>query len=47
MPTNKQMGLLHIDIKGAFFKGKVSADMKLIVKMGGELAELFVNLTPA
>jgi hypothetical protein len=35
-----------IDIKGAFLKAHVPDDLELIVKMEGELAELFAELNP-
>ncbi len=38
--------VVTIDIKGAFLKAKVPVDMELIVKMEGELAELFCELDP-
>ncbi len=34
------------DIKGAFLKAKVPEDMELIVKIGGELAQLMCELDP-
>jgi hypothetical protein len=35
-----------IDIKGAFLKAKVPEDMDLVVRMDGELAELFCEMNP-
>jgi hypothetical protein len=38
--------VVTIDIKGAFLKAHVPDDLELIVKMEGELAELFAELNP-
>jgi hypothetical protein len=38
--------VVTIDIKGAFLKANVPEDLELIVRMEGELAELFAELNP-
>lgn len=38
--------VVTVDIKRAFLKAKVPEHMDLIVKMGGELAELMCELAP-
>lgn len=38
--------MVTIDIKGAFLKARVPDDMELIVKMKGELADLYCELNP-
>ncbi|MFN9979591.1 MAG: reverse transcriptase domain-containing protein, partial [bacterium] len=42
----EQRYVATIDIKGAFLKAKVPGDLELIVKVDGELAEMFVGLNP-
>jgi hypothetical protein len=38
--------VVTIDIKGAFLKANVPEDLELIIRMEGELAELFAELNP-
>ncbi len=42
----KQRDVVTIDIKGAFLKASIPDDMELVVKMDGELADLFCELNP-
>jgi hypothetical protein len=35
-----------VDIKGAFIKAQVTEELELLVKMDGELAEIFCDLNP-
>jgi hypothetical protein len=44
--AHEQREVVTIDIKGAFLKAKVPEDMELIVKMGGELAQMMCELDP-
>ncbi len=43
----EQRDVVTIDIKGAFLKASAPDDMELVVKMDGELADLFCELNPA
>jgi hypothetical protein len=42
----EQRHVATVDIKGAFLKAKVPEELELIVKMGGELAQMMCELDP-